>query len=91
MDLLLGSKLPATERTGSAGLQAGCRVDLPVHAALYTNRKKSYTTLVIAGMRRIDATVPQLSRSAPANTIAHFTTAGSDAGRSAYCSQFTNA
>jgi hypothetical protein len=24
----------------SAGLPAGCRVDLPVHAALYTNRKK---------------------------------------------------
>jgi len=24
----------------SAGLLAGCSVDLPVHAALYTNRKK---------------------------------------------------
>ena len=27
------------KKTGSAGLLAGCRVDLPVHAALYTNRK----------------------------------------------------
>jgi hypothetical protein len=26
-------------RTGSAGLLAGCRVDLPVHAALYTIEK----------------------------------------------------
>jgi hypothetical protein len=39
VDLLLGSRLPVAERTGSAGLPAGCRVDLPVHGALYTNRK----------------------------------------------------
>jgi hypothetical protein len=39
VNLLLGSRLPVAERTGSAGLLAGCRVDLPVHAALYTIRK----------------------------------------------------
>jgi hypothetical protein len=39
VDILLGSRLPVAERIGSAGLQTGCRVDLPVHAALYTNRK----------------------------------------------------
>src|ERR1019366_1187687 len=33
------SRLPVAERIGSAGLLAGCRVDLPVHAALYTNRR----------------------------------------------------
>jgi hypothetical protein len=41
VNLLLGSRLPVAERTGSAGLPAGCRVDLPVHAALYTNRKNA--------------------------------------------------
>jgi hypothetical protein len=40
VDLLPGSRLPVAERTGSAGLLAGCRVDLPVHAVFYTNRKK---------------------------------------------------
>ena len=38
VDILLGSRLPVAERTGSS-LQTGYRVDLPVHAALYTNRK----------------------------------------------------
>src|SRR5271157_2652052 len=38
---LLGSRLGGVERIGSAGLLAGCRVDLPVHAALYTNRENA--------------------------------------------------
>ena len=42
LDFLLGSRLPAAARTGSAGLLAGCRVDLPVHAAVYTNRKNAF-------------------------------------------------
>jgi hypothetical protein len=33
--------LPVAERTGIAGLLAGCRVDLQVHAVLYTNRKNA--------------------------------------------------
>jgi len=37
VDLLLGSILSVAETQGSAGLPAGCSVDLPVHAALYTN------------------------------------------------------
>jgi len=41
VDLLLGSRLPVAETTGSADLLAGCRVDLPVHATLYTNRKNA--------------------------------------------------
>ena len=48
VDILLGSRLPVAERKGSAGLLAGCRVDLPVHAALYTNGKvaiRSRTTI----------------------------------------------
>jgi hypothetical protein len=36
VDLLLGSRLPVAETTSSAGLLAGCRGDLLVHAALYT-------------------------------------------------------
>jgi hypothetical protein len=39
--VLLGSRLPAAARTGSAGLLAGCRMDLPVHAALYTNKENA--------------------------------------------------
>jgi hypothetical protein len=38
-DLLLGSRLPVSARTGRAGLLAGFRVYLPSHAGLYTNRK----------------------------------------------------
>jgi hypothetical protein len=41
VDLLLGSRLPVAARTGSAGLLAGCCVDLPVYAALYTNRENA--------------------------------------------------
>jgi hypothetical protein len=41
VDILLGSRLPVAERTGSTGVLAGCRVDLPVHAALYTKRIKA--------------------------------------------------
>jgi hypothetical protein len=41
VDFLLGSRLPVAAKTGSAGLLAGCRVDLPVHAGLYTNRKNT--------------------------------------------------
>jgi hypothetical protein len=43
VDHLLGSSSPVAERTGGAGLLAGCCADLPVHAALYTNRKILYT------------------------------------------------
>ena len=43
MNLLHGSRLLVVARTSSAGLLAGCREDLPVHAALYTNRKNSLT------------------------------------------------
>jgi hypothetical protein len=39
VDLLLGSRLPVAARAGSADLLAGCCVDLPVRAALHTNRK----------------------------------------------------
>jgi len=35
------SRLPAAAGIGSAGLLAGCHVDLPVHAALRTNRKNA--------------------------------------------------
>ena len=41
VDLLPGSGSLVAERTGSAGLLAGCCVDLPVHAALYTNGKNA--------------------------------------------------
>ena len=34
---MLGSRLPTAERIGSAGLPAGCRVNLPVHAILHAN------------------------------------------------------
>jgi hypothetical protein len=50
-----------------------------------------YTTRATDGMRRIAAVVLQLSANAPRNTTANFATAGNDAGRSAYCSQLTNA
>ena len=33
--------MPVSERIGSAGLLAGCSVDLPVHAVLYTNKKNA--------------------------------------------------
>jgi hypothetical protein len=45
VDLLLGSRLTVAERTGSAGLLAGCCVDLPVHAALYINRKNALASM----------------------------------------------
>jgi hypothetical protein len=45
VDLLLGSRLPVAAKTGSAGLPAGCRVDLPVHAGLYTNKKNALIQL----------------------------------------------
>jgi hypothetical protein len=41
VDLLLGTRLPVVATAGSAGLLAGCRVDLPVHAALCINRKNA--------------------------------------------------
>jgi hypothetical protein len=34
--------LPIAAKAGSAGLLAGCRVDLPVHAAIRANRKTLY-------------------------------------------------
>jgi len=41
VEFLLDSRLPVIERIGSAGLPAGCREDLPVLAALHTNRKNT--------------------------------------------------
>jgi hypothetical protein len=41
VDLLLGSRLPVAERTGSAGLPAGCSVDLPVHASFLSEAMES--------------------------------------------------
>jgi hypothetical protein len=56
VDLLFGSRLPVAARIGSAGLLAGCCVDLPVHAVLYTNRKNvlepSFTT--VPGVSSLD-------------------------------------
>jgi len=48
VDLLLGSRLPLAASTCSAGLPAGCRVDLPVHAALHTNREYADTPSFLA-------------------------------------------
>jgi hypothetical protein len=39
VDLQFRSRQPVAASIGSAGLLAGCRVDLPVHDALYTNRQ----------------------------------------------------
>ena len=41
VDLSLGLKSPVAEKTGSAGLLAGCCVDRPVHASLSAKRKKA--------------------------------------------------
>ncbi len=40
----LSNSFTSSAFTSSAGLPAGCRVDLPVHAALHTNRKISTNT-----------------------------------------------
>jgi hypothetical protein len=39
--VILIVQLLVTARTGSAGLLAGCRVDLPVHASLYNNKRNA--------------------------------------------------
>jgi hypothetical protein len=41
VDILLSSRLPVAAITGSAGLLASCRADLPVHAVLYKNKKNA--------------------------------------------------
>ena len=55
VDHQLGSRLSCAEESGSAGLLAGCRVDLPVHVALCTNRKYSLEKFLLG-----DASATQL-------------------------------
>jgi len=51
---------------GSAGLLAGCCVDLPVHAALYTNREKcsnnaSFLLVVLLKIGRLPGRLSRFS------------------------------
>src|ERR1035441_8933050 len=55
VEILLGSRLLVAARTGSAGLLAGCHVDLPVHAALYSNRRNARALLPSPSMPTVIA------------------------------------
>jgi hypothetical protein len=59
VDLLSGSRLPVAEKIGSAGLLAGCHVDLLVHAALNTICKNALAMTAANPTKRWRALAPE--------------------------------